>query len=295
MSSKKILIIFIALCCLIGCSKKNDNRGVLLDVEILPEMVTDFSFIKMKYNFNVSDKFSPLDKNYKLFVHFWRPKLKEMLLQDDHSLPTDTTAWKAGDVISYDRELFIPKFLDEFDLDFEGFEEVKFTVGLYNPEDQDDTIILYRKTLNIQSASLIAPEIVYDEGWWQPEKNLNIKNPEERSWTWTSKRAVCIIEKPKSDKNYVLIIKGAVNKANLENQKITFFINDQKLEEFVPEKNIFSKKFIIPPDKLGDQEEFNFIIETNKTFIPSALDPNNNDNRELGIQVYFLYFREAFL
>ena len=34
------------------------------------------------------------------------------------------------------------------------------------------------------------------------------------------------------------------------------------------------------------------IIETDKTFFPSQLNKDVNDERELGVQIYFLYFRE---
>jgi hypothetical protein len=43
---------------------------------------------------------------------------------------------------------------------------------------------------------------------------------------------------------------------------------------------------------MGQNADFQLQLETDKTFIPSKLNPSVSDSRELGIQVYFLYFRD---
>ena len=83
-----------------------------------------------------------------------------------------------------------------------------------------------------------------------------------------------------------------MDKAKIPDQKVIFKINDLVLDEFVPETAKFDKEYIIAPEKMGSEDEFKLIIETDKTFIPSELNANVNDDRELGIQVFFLYFRE---
>lgn len=289
---RKFFVLIILSVVAISCGKKADNQGVQLEINLAPESVTDFLFLKVKYKITLSPKFSGLEKDYKMFVHFWRTKNKEMLLQDDHILPNPTTTWKKGDTLSYTREVFIPKFIDEFDINYEGHENVRLTIGLYNPDNFKESYTLFKKTLSVQSVSLIAPEIIYDDGWHQPETNMQIKNPQERNWRWTSKRSVCIIENPK--KESTLIIRGAIDKNRIADQKVIIKINDQVLEEFIPDQNLFTKKYTINPETLGTGDDFNLIIETDKTFIPSKLNPEIKDNRELGIQIFFLYFREAF-
>ena len=133
--------------------------------------------------------------------------------------------------------MFIPQFLNEFDVDFEGYEEMKLTVGLYNPKAQEKPIILFEKKINIQPASINAPEIVYDEGWNEIETNVNAKDPFGKSWRWTTAKSVCIIENPK--KECTLIIKGGVNKTVFQDQKLTFRINDAILDEFIPDGGDF--------------------------------------------------------
>ena len=178
------------------CGSNSGYKGVGFELKISPATVTDFLYVKMNYQFKIGDEFTGLDDQHKIFVHLWRLKTKEMLLQDDHSPQKPFSQWKAGDTISYARVIFIPEFLDEFDIDFEGYEEIRLTVGLYNPAAGENVkkFILYQKILNVESASLNAPELVYDEGWNQPELDPKIKNPDERSWRWTKKRAVCIVQ-----------------------------------------------------------------------------------------------------
>ena len=274
----------------VSCGDKSNDKGLKLDLQILPDTLTDFLYVKMTYNFQCTDKFEGLNDDYRMFVHFWRKKNKEMLIQDDHMPEKTFSLWKAGDKISYSRILFIPKFLEEFDMDFEGYEEIKITVGAHNPKEKDERVILFEKLVNIQPETSNAPEMIYDEGWHQQEEDRRIKNKDEMKWRWTKKRAVCMIENPKKD--CLLIIRGGIDKAKLTDQKVIFKINDKVLEEFLPEKSKFDKEFVIKKEMMGTADDFKLIIETDKTFIPSQLDPSVKDDRELGVQVYFLYFRE---
>ena len=290
MNKKSLIILLILLVTLSFCGKKSDTKGIDLNVKMVPGTVTDNLYGKMKFSFEANEKFAELDKNYKVFVHFWRIKNKEMLFQDDHFAGKDTLSWKKGDKIEYTRDIYIPKFLDEYDIDFEGYEEIKLSAGLYNIDKKEEKILLFEKVLNVQSASLNAPEIVYDEGWHQSETDFNSKVPEIGEWRWTSGKAVCIIENPK--KEAILKLRGRISEINLEGQKIRFLINDNLLEEFSPEGERFEKNYIIPVEKLGSNDEIRLIIEVDKTFVPGKIDKTISDDRELGIQIFSIYFRE---
>jgi hypothetical protein len=275
---------------LISCGQKSGGEGIELQLKILPETLTDLLYVKMTYQFNFTDEFKGLNDEYKVFVHFWRQKTKEMLFQDDHSPEKPFSQWKKGESLTYSRTVFIPQFLDEFDIDFDGSEEIKLTIGLYNPAQKESKIILDQEVLKVAMASYNAPEKVYDEGWHEPETDPKIKDPDEQTWRWTGKRAVCIIENRRKD--CLLIIRGGVDKSIIPDQKVIFKINDKVLDEFIPESAKFSRKYIITPEMMGTEDEFKLIIETDKTFIPSELNKEVKDDRELGIQIFFLYFRE---
>jgi hypothetical protein len=287
----KIGIALLPIILLTGfCGKKMDRRGIDLTLKLSPETITDSLFLKMDYEFKTSAAFKKLAGDYSVFVHFWRVSSKEMLLVDDHLPAKNTSAWSANDDIKYSRTLFIPQFLNEFDVDFEGYEELKLTVGLYNPKTKEKPILLFEKKINIQPASINAPEIVYDEGWNEIETDVNAKDPFAKSWRWTTAKSVCIIENPK--KESTLIIKGGVNKTAFQDQKLIFKINDTVLDEFIPAEDNFSKEYTVTPEMMGPADEFSLKIETDRVFVPAKVFPNSKDNRELGAQIFFIYFRE---
>jgi hypothetical protein len=287
----KIWFVFFSILLLTSfCSKKVDRRGIDLAIRLSPDTVTDSLFLKMDYEFKIAADFKKLGGDYSIFVHFWRVNSKEMLLQDDHAPLKPTSTWTAGDTVRYSRTVFIPQFLNEFDVDFEGYEELKLSVGLYNPKTQEKPIVLFEKKINIQPASINAPEIVYDEGWNEIETDVNANDPFAKSWRWTTAKSVCIIENPK--KECTLIIKGGVNKAALPDQKLTFKINDTVLDDFIPDGLTFSREYTVTPQMMGTGDEFSLKIEADKVFVPAKLFPNSKDNRELGAQIFFIYFRE---
>ena len=282
----------LALVLLISCGKGSDSHGVKLDLTIQPDVITDFLYMKINYQYQLSDDFKPLTRDYAVFVHFWRTRSKEMLIQDDHVPEVLPSKWRPGQKINYSRVLFIPKFLDEIDIDFEGYEEIRVTVGLWDPDSVDDEkIVLFRKTIKVHPASVAAPEIVFAEGWNNVETDDRIDNPRERRWQWTTRKAVCVIENPK--KESTLIIQGGVDKSKIPDQKVMIRINDTLLEEFIPETAKFEKRYLLTPDQMGDDYEFRLTLETDKAFVPAMLEPKISDKRELGLQIYFLYFREA--
>lgn len=274
------------------CDKKVDRQGIDFQLKLTPASITDSLYLKMDYEFKTAKDFKKLNSDYSVFVHFWRVNSKEMLLQDDHMPLKKTSEWKQNEQLKYSRVLFIPQFLNEFDVDFEGYEEVKLTVGLYKLKSsgKEKSLILFEKKINIQPASFNAPEIVYDEGWNGLETDVNANDSFHRSWRWTMAKAVCIIENPK--KECTLIIKGGVNKTALPDQKVTLKINDSLLEEFIPTDSLFSREYTISPEQMGAGDEFSLKIETDKIFVPAKVFPGSNDNRELGMQIYFIYFRE---
>ncbi|MCU0237560.1 MAG: hypothetical protein MUC72_10820 [Acidobacteria bacterium] len=290
MKLKSLFILLLIILATSFCGKKTDRMGIDLAMTLAPETVTDSLFFKMDYEFKTDAAFKKLATDYSVFVHFWRLNSKEMLLQDDHLPVKNTGGWTASDRIRYSRVVFIPQFLNEFDVDFEGYEEMKLTIGLYNPKTQEEPIVLFEKKINIQPASINAPEIVYDEGWNEIETDVNAKDPFGKSWRWTTARSVCIIENPK--KECTLIIKGGVNKTVFQDQKLTFKINETPLDEFIPAEDNYSREYTVTPEMMGAGDEFSLRFECDKVFSPEKVFPNSKDNRELGTQIFFIYFRE---
>ncbi|NIM14215.1 MAG: radical SAM protein [Candidatus Aminicenantes bacterium] len=133
-------------------------------------------------------------------------------------------------------------------------------------------------------------ELDYGQGWYDTETNLNIEDPDWQTWKWTAKKAVCMLKNPK--RKALLIIRGTVDKSKIKDQKVIVKMNEGILEEFIPGTAKFFKEYTIAPGMMGEDNELSLAIETDKIFVPSVLDPGSNDNRELGIQVYHLFFGE---
>jgi len=68
-------------------------------------------------------------------------------------------------------------------------------------------------------------------------------------------------------------------------------INDLILDEFIAEDSSFEKTYNIEKERLGEGDEFYLTIITDKSFIPAEILPDSGDERELGLQISFLYFR----
>lgn len=128
------------------------------------------------------------------------------------------------------------------------------------------------------------------QGWYDLESCDDIPDASIRQWRWTGKRAVCRLFNPK--KNALLMIRGAVNKRLLNHQKVRIKINGALLDEFEPGDSSFFKEYRLSPGLLGDNEDVSLFIETDHTFTPAAIDPGVSDTRQLGIQVYDMFYGE---
>jgi hypothetical protein len=211
-----------------------------------------------------------------------------LLLQDDHIPEVPIAEWDADQEYVYSRRVYIPEFIDEFDPEFSGEETLRLSVGISSPYDRTDETQqeILKKRLKVFPPPLDTPEKIYENGWYDLEINPDAFLGK---WRWTAKEARCIIDNPKRDA--LLVIKGGVNLDALEDQKVIFKINDRILDEFVPEESHFEKSYNIKKEMVGEGEQFFLTIATDKVFVPADMIPNSKDERELGLQISFIYFR----
>lgn len=268
------------------CKKKAEIKGINLDVSFSVDKLSDNLITDMQFDWKLDKEFVKMAQDYKIFVHFWHKN--NLLLQDDHFPETAASQWEPGKEYVYSRRIYIPTFIDEFDPDFKGEETLRMSVGFYSPYDRsgESKQEILNKKLQVFPPPLDTPEIIYEEGWYDQEIN-----PEAylKQWRWTAKEARCIIDNPHRDA--LLVIKGGVNIEALKDQKVTFKINDLIFDEFIPDESYFEKSYNIKKEMLGEGDEFTLTISTDKTFVPAKTVPNAADERELGIQISFVYFR----
>lgn len=269
-----------------ACQKRAQVKGVALTVNFADETLTDNLVTDIQYEWKTSGDFLPVNKDYTVYAHFWHGD--NLLFQDDHVPPVPTSKWEPGQEYKYQRRVYIPSFIDEFDPSFKGEEQVRLSVGLYNPFDRtgEPSREVLTSRLKVYPPPPDTPEIIYESGWYDQEIDPNAPL---RKWRWTGPEARCIVDNPQRDA--LLVIRGGVNKDIISDQKIAVKINDLVLDEFIPDEIIFEKSYSVKMEMLGDKDEFSLAIAVDKTFIPSKIFPQNKDERELGCQVAFVYFR----
>jgi hypothetical protein len=270
----------------LACQKKTEIKGVELAVSFSDKTLTDNLITSIEYDWKTGPDFVRTGKDLTVFVHFWHGE--NMLLQDDHMPPVSTSQWEPGQEYKYQRRIYIPPFIDEFDPTFKGEETLRLSVGLYNPYDRtgESARDVLNARLKVLPPPPDMPEIVYETGWHETEIDPNAPL---KKWRWTGREARCIIDNPHRDG--LLVIRGGVNKDAAPDQKIMIKINDAVLDEFAPGDVTFEKSYDLKKDTLGEKDEFILTVAVDKTFIPAKFYPQNKDERELGVQVSFIYFR----
>lgn len=280
------LLIIAAGLTLSGCKKAAPVQGLDVAVTFAEPALSDNLITDVEYTWKTADDFVKLDKDYNVFVHFWHNK--NNLITDDYVPEIPTTKWEKGKTYTVKHRIYIPAFIDEFDPQFKGEETLRLSVGFFNPYDrtgQSEKEILSQK-LKVTPPPLGTPEVIYETGWYDLEKDPNAVL---KQWRWTGPEAKCVIDNPKKDA--LLVIKGGVNFQAVKDQKITFKIDDLPLDEFVVGQELFEKTYNVKKEQLGDKNEFTLTISVDKAWIPAKVIPNSKDDRQLGCQISFIYFR----
>ena len=281
-----ILLIFFITAASFSCKKRAVIKGLELEVSFSEEKLSDNLVTDIRYTWKTNDEFVKVDQDFNVFVHFWHKS--NLLFQDDHTPDVLTSEWEPNNEYTYSRRIYIPTFIDEFDPIFKGEETLRLSTGFFSPYDRtgDSKQEILEEKLKVFPPPLDTPEIIYEKGWYgleiDPDAFL-------KQWRWTAKSARWIIDNPHRDA--FLIIKGGVNQQAVPGQKIIFKINDLILDEFVPDEGVFEKSYNILVEMMGDKDEFYLTIEVDKSFVPAQVFPDSTDERELGIQISFVYFR----
>jgi hypothetical protein len=214
------------------------------------------------------------------------------LFEDDHLPVPPPSTWKPGETYSYSRTLFVPVY------PYVG--EVEMRTGLYPYPGRGERPALKgddRGAHEYKVASLeLLPQtenifLVYKDGWYNPEAHP--ENPSiER--TWIEREALTSFKNPKKDV-IIYIEADTCVKCFPATPELTVAVGNNVGRRFaIEDPAIFLKKIHVTAEDLGDEEWVDLRLEMNDSFIPNQLDPPlNNDDRELGLNVYHLYVADA--
>lgn len=267
-----------------GSDAPSESRPITASIDTNKARAPIGSPITINYRFDVGADSAPIDKDYRVFVHFLDSH-NALLFNDDHDPPKPTTSWSAGDELEYERTLFIPLY------PYLGTATIQ--MGLYIPETGERLGLSGTETANLayrvgQIELLDQKEnifLVYKEGWHQLENDPDNHSME---WQWTKREAVCSFRNPK--KESVLYLEADTNVTAFEEPlEVSVLVGANEIAKFkVEDREPFLKKITIPVDALGDEDWVDLRLVNSESFVPA--DKNiGDDTRELGLRVRHLY------
>ena len=244
----------------------------------------------MTYRFTVAEDAPEFTDDYRVFVHFLAAD-GELMFADDHQPVPQTTSWRPGQVISYERRTIVPVY------PYIG--EVTVAVGLYSRV-MGDRLPLAGEHLGQQAYRVatmeMAPEsesgfLQFDDGWHSAESVL--EQP-EREWRWTTDRANISFRNPRADATLYLEVEGRPELFDAP-QILTLAIGDTVIQTIEMVSALPLYHIIpIPEASFGATDAVVLTLDVEPTFVPSTVtDGENPDDRELGVRVFYVFLDQT--
>jgi hypothetical protein len=249
------------------------------------------SALEITYTWTVEPGAKPLGQDYRALVHFLDSH-EVMLFDDDHMPQPPTSTWQPGHTYSYSRTRFVPLY------PYVGEAEVR--MGLYPYPGRGERPALKGEDKGFREYKVADLELlpqteniflVYKSGWHNPETHPD--NPAVER-TWTEKEALVSFKNPRKDVVVYLEADTCV-KCFPETPQLTVEVgNNVGLRFPIEQPQVFLKKIRVKAQDLGEDEWVDLRLAMNDSFVPSKLKPPlNDDDRELGLNVYHLYVADA--
>jgi hypothetical protein len=239
--------------------------------------------IEVTYRFTVAPN-AKFDKSYRVFVHFMDSD-DELMWSDDHTPPTPTTQWQAGQTVEYKRTIFVPVY------PYIGQTSVR--MGLYSDNE--------RVPLNGEEAGSRAYKVgtiellpqsenvfvIFKDGWHSAEVAQD--NP-AIMWQWTKKVATLAFKNPKRDVWFYLNLDGRPDLLPAP-QDVTVSVGDQVIDTFkVADREPVMRKVSISAAQLGTGDMVEMKLDTGQSFVPAQTPvAKSGDQRELGVRVFHAF------
>ncbi len=249
------------------------------------------SAIEVTYTWTVEPGAKKLEQDYWALVHFL-DNHEVMLFSDDHQPEPPPSTWEPGKTYSYTRTRFIPVY------PYVGPVEVR--MGLYPHPGRGERPALKGEDRGFREYKVAQIELlpqtenifpVYKEGWHNPETHP--ENPSVER-TWTKKEALMSFKNPRKD--VIVYLEGDTCVKCFSGQpELTMTVGKGVGLRFPIEgPQVHLKKVRVKAADLGDEEWVDLRLSMNESFVPKNLNPPlNNDDRELGFNVYHLFVADA--
>lgn len=270
---------------LAGCTGSGQAPRVDVTPSVdLPDSVPLGEPLDMGYTWQTGTGFSAPAEDYQVFVHMVDPQ-GEIVFQDDHYPPQPTSQWTGTE--TYRRWVYPPEDLE--------VEYLDIVVGLYSQDgraqvrDADgewvDEVQVHRLQIRADDMSGIP---VYMDGWHPAEEPADALS----SWRWTQQVAHAVFTNPGKDAVLHLRAHGPYDQVGP--QTVTLRIGDREVASFQVESNDnFLRRIEIPADAMGDNDWVELTLEVSPVFVPKQANPDSQDDRTLGLQVFNMYLSSS--
>jgi hypothetical protein len=276
-----------------ACSRRKpaEVNPIVPSVEVNRARAPLGSALEVTYTWTLEPEAKKLGQDYRAMVHFLDAH-EVTLFEDDHLPVPPPSTWEPGETYSYSRTLFVPVY------PYVG--EVEVRMGLYPYPGRGERPALKGDDRGFHEYKVASMELlpqteniflVYKAGWYNPETHP--ENPSiER--TWTEQEALVSFKNPKKDVIVYLEADTCV-KCFSDTPELTVSVGSNVgLRVPIEDPSVFLKKIRVSAEDLGAEEWVDLRLGMNGSFIPNQLDPPlNDDDRELGLNVYHLYVADA--
>lgn len=255
----------------------------------LPPSVPLGEPLRLAWTWTPGPEFAAPSEDYKIFVHLIDPQ-GNILLQDDHYPAEPTSQWKSGQPVSYERWLYVPELaVDSVDivaglyaLDAAG--AVRGRAEIRGPEGWQDAPVIHKLGIRQDDVSGIP---VYMTGW-HPEE-INTGSAKHDKWRWSEDVARVVFTNPQRDA--VLHLQGHSPVDEIGGpQTIVLKVGAQELTRLeITNADDFLQRIPVPASIMDQSEWLELNFEVSPHLVPKTLDPASEDERKLGLQVFFLY------
>ena len=276
-----------------ACSRRKpaEVNPIVPSIKVNRTKVPLGSAIEVTYTWTVEPGAKKLDQDYDAFIHFLDSH-NVVLFADSHLPTPPPSAWEPGKTYSYTLTHFVPAY------PYVGDVEVR--LGLFPTQGRRERPALKGDDAGFREYRVAKLEfvpqtenifMVYKQGWHNPETQP--ENPSVER-TWTGKEALVSFKNPKKDVIVYLQADTCV-KCFPRTPLLTVAVgNNVGLRFPIEGPQVYLKKIRVKAADLGTDEWVDLRLAMDQSFIPKSLNPPmNNDDRELGLDVYHLYVAEA--
>ena len=239
--------------------------------------------LEMTYRFTASPESSTVTEPYRVFVHFLDAD-GETMFTDDHDPPVATTDWRPGEMVTYERRMFIPMY------PYLG--ETSIVIGLYSPETGDrlalDGDMVSRNDYAVATIELVpqgeSSFLMFEDGWHPPEVDG------DREWRWTTSVATIAFRNPRRDSTLYFELEGRPGLFESP-QRVDLVIGDRTIDSFLLEDSSATFHSVtVSADDFGDDDTAELALHVDQTFIPAEQPGSGGgDQRQLGVRVFYAF------